>query len=512
MQKRVGKIQSIRSWVERTFLSTREKKLMCLGVFGAVLALVFGMGIFAAGIPWRGTADAPQHMDYAWQLWHGDIPNYWEGTKAPMKGAPAPIQFVSNHPPLYYALLAPIVGPLLDTGHWAMAVAAARAFSLMIGVLCVLALAWGGWVIGGKHRALFAIATPAIATSLMAFNVAGDIMNDGLNILFATIALTLSILVVQKGLKRNYVTGLVLVSLAGMATRASFMVTLFIVLLAVMIAAQLHSKGNFWRRLLPGIKVNAIIMTVVLVGIGWFYYHNYQLSGSPLRSRPAGSAQQLLNRPYKTLHDVVTMDATWEILTTGLYGRNWSILPTVAGEKINYWISAVMLTFIAICVALRTWRYRRAFTLISIISIGLLLLHFGLTYGQQIAYAVGYGGINRRYLTPAWLPFGLFLAAGALYVRRLRGSAVIVAATFGWLSIYVCVLNFLIVRTDVVASNPWKVLVIGVVEKNGLPYVVLPILVFGLLTGLSLQAVAMWKLTDKNFKASSTPTKRAKTA
>lgn len=483
-------------WFQRKFLNTREKRLTMIGLTGVIIALICGAGIFAGGIPWRGTADAPQHMDYAWQVGHGQLPSFWDGTKAPLGNYKSSIQFVSHHPPLYYLLLAPIVTPLLDAGHWQHAVAAARIFSLFIAVLCVLALAWGGWVIGGKRRALFAIATPAITTALLTFNVAGDVMNDALCMLFATLALVLSIRVVQNGLSWKYTILLSLVCLGGMASRSSFAATLVVVFLALFAGAFLHNKKqDWWRGMLKAGCAAAIILVVIALGIGWFYMRNYELSGSPFRSRPRGSASKIIIRDYKTLPDVLTMPKTWDMVTVKFYGRDWKLMPRINNYPVNYILSTAILLYITICVGLQTWQSRRSVKLITWIAIGLLVLQFVLVYGQQIFYAIGYGGLNRRYLLPAWLPFGLFLAVGVLYWRKLRGMAVIVVAFLGWLSLSASVVNFLMERKNVGAANHLETLWIGFTRVNNIPAIILPLLGIGLVVGLSIQGFILWKLT-----------------
>jgi len=495
IKKRVG---ILKKWFQRKFLSSREKKLVCLGLTGVIVAIIFGWGLFAAAIPWRGTADAPQHLDYAWQLYHGHLPSFWDGTQAPLGDYKFKIQFVSHHPPLYYALLAPVVGPLIDGGHWVMATAYARVFSILIGILCALALAWGGWLVGGKRRALFAVAVPAIGTSLLAFNVAGDIMNDSLSMLFAILAMVLSILIIQKGLNRNYLAWLTVVCLGGMATRSSFIGTLAVVLVSIVISAQLHAKGSRLKRLFSAAAICAIIVAVLALGTGWFYARNYQLSGSIFRNRPAGSAQQIFHKQYRTLPQVLKDHSIYEMLTTRLYGRPWKILPKVAGETINVRLAGLVSVTVAAGFMTFAWRERKSVKLVGWAVIGILALQFALTYGQQIAYAVGYGGLNRRYLLPAWLPFSLYLAAATLYIQKLRGAAVIVVTILGWASVYASIVNYSVfVSNGSYNSGPWGMLIKAVVDRNNLPFVLVPILIIGLGVGILLESIALWKLTQK---------------
>jgi len=487
----------LRLWIIKSFLSTAERKRASIGVLGVILAMICGMAIFASAVPWRGTTDAPQHLDYAWQLGHGNLPDFWQGTQAPLGRPKSKIQFVSHHPPLYYAILAPFVTPLLDDGHWVRATAIARVISIIIGVLCVLAMAWGGWVIGGKRRALFAVAVPAIGSSLLAFYVAAEIMNDGLMMLFATLALVLSIRTVQSGIKTSYTAWLAVVCLGGMATKASFFGTVLVVFVTLFIAAWLHTKGTWLQKLLPAIKASAIITIVIAIGIGWFYVHNYQLSGSPFRNRPPGSAQNILPGKYETLPEVLTSPETWKMLTTGLYGRSWKILPRVGNQAINFWPSLLIILTVTYGAVAQIWKSRKKLTVIMWAIIGLLLLQFIITYGQQIAYSVGYGGVNRRYLLPAWLSFAGFMAVGALYFKKLRGQGVLLIVVLGWLSIMTSATSILVRQFKVVMTNPIQALYTGITEKNDIPGLLLPVLIIGLVAGLTTQAIIMWRLTAK---------------
>lgn len=113
------------------------------GVLAAVLGLALAAAAFAAVSPLNGSADEPAHVDYAYQLWHGDFPVFEDGLVLVPEGQPSPpVQFVGQHPPLYYLLLAPVVGPLVDAGHPQAAVLSARGVSLLIAIACLLALAW----------------------------------------------------------------------------------------------------------------------------------------------------------------------------------------------------------------------------------------------------------------------------------------------------------------------------------------------------------------------------------
>jgi 4-amino-4-deoxy-L-arabinose transferase-like glycosyltransferase len=289
------------------YLRTTQQRLIALGVLGIIFTLISIAGLYAIALPGKGTADAMLHVDYGWQVAHGQLPSFWEGSRVPIGTTHSPVQFVSQHPPLYYLLIAPPIGYFVDHGHWQAGVAVARMITIGIGVLCVLAFAWGGWVLGGKRRAQFAVAVPAIAVSLTPFvKVSGDVMNDTLAILMTTLSLVVTALIIQKGPTRKLVVMLAVVSILGMASRATFVSVLGLSFGGLMAGAWLHTKGSAWKRISRGVIYIVIIASLVLLATGWFYWRNVRASGQWYRSGPQNWAATLLHRPKKSFGQVIT--------------------------------------------------------------------------------------------------------------------------------------------------------------------------------------------------------------
>jgi len=59
--------------------------------------------------------DETGHFDYAYQVWHGRLPVFEDGVsvKPPFASIP-PVQWTAQHPPLFYVIEAPFIGPFVD--------------------------------------------------------------------------------------------------------------------------------------------------------------------------------------------------------------------------------------------------------------------------------------------------------------------------------------------------------------------------------------------------------------
>jgi hypothetical protein len=488
----------------KVLLSDFQRFWIAVGILGSLTAFIFGAGFYASTLPWRGTGDSAVHLDYVWQISHGDLPQFWEGTNAPI-GRKIKVQFVSNHPPLYYSILAPFVGPRIDAGDWQMGVAIGRIITIFIGALSVLAFAWAGWVLGGKYKALMAVTLPAIATSLVPYvKVSGDIMNDTLSILAGVIALTLAALIIRKGPNKKYLIWLSLACLTGMASKVSFISVFALSLFAVPISVLLHNNAKLVQKLLKSAALVTLILVVVTAGIGWFYYRNYQLSGSPHRTAPQSWAADLQGRRYKSLEEVVTHPKLWTAVPQRLYGNPWrgGDLPAVLSNSTNIKISGFIFVVLIVSAMynslkkLRTKNYGK-----PTIFIGMLFsLQVVLIYLQQISHATGYGSINIRYFLPILLPLGLVFSYGLLFWQKLRGMPVMLLICLNWLMVVGNSLWFMSTRYDKIpAQNPWARLVI-IAEQNGLSTSILFFIIAGLMLGIATTCLSIWKLSATTKK------------
>jgi hypothetical protein len=189
----------------------------------------------------------------------------------------------------------------------------------------------------------------------------------------------------------------------------------------------------------------------------------------------------------------------WLLIPERLYGKSWKGWWTILGHPVNVWIS--LIAFCGASGAALAWlvHKHRRFKDISkttwVIS-GLLLMHAALVMAEQIRHAVGYGGYNVRYLLPMWLPLSLVLAAGALAWNRLRGMGVLALVTVSWLGAFGNTLWY-ITQVQAPTTGIWQHYVNFVTVNNGLPYAIIPVLLCGMVFGVVLQGLSLWRLASQ---------------
>jgi len=395
----------------------------------AVVVLYFAMVLYQAiTLRIAGAADSYAHLDYVWQVYNGHLPTGYgyelEGRRGPSE---TERHLTAAHPPLFYALLALIIGPILATGDWQFATVIARGVNITLGFAVLVSLAWAAWRLGGALRNQLVIVAPAMGVLVVAFiRVAGDNYNDVLVVLLSTIAITASCIVLKEGPATRYLVVIVVVSVLGMASRATFIATLGLAMLAIATSIYLHRPQWSAKRKIGTIAAWWVgTATIVIVSIGWFYLRNQEASGSWFRSRPK---QAVVSREYKSLWDNLTDLNFYTVVPGRLLGiREWNgLLP------INYVLS---LAISAVClVGLVIWLFRGArwkrilASRSSVAIVAFLVIQMIALYVMQLQHATGWGNLNPRYFLPGLVITALALAIGSLGWRRARGfvAAVII--------------------------------------------------------------------------------------
>jgi len=388
----------------------------------AVIVLYFAMVLYQAiSLRIGGAADSYAHMDYVWQVFNGHLPTGYgyelEGRRGPSE---TERHLTAAHPPFFYAVLAVIVGPILATGNWELATVVARGVNIALGFAVLVSIAWAAWRLGGALRNQLVVVAPAMGVLVVAFiRVAGDNYNDILVVLLGTIALTVACIILKEGPATRYLVVLVVVSVLGMATRATYIATFGLTMLALAAAVFIHFPTLPLRRRIAKVALWWVTSAVLVISsIGWFYLRNQEASGSWFRSRPK---QAVISRDYKSLWDNLSNPEFYTIVPGRLLGiRNWDgILP------INYGLS---LAISVVClVGLVVWllkgsRWRRvASSAPSIAIVALLTVQMLALYVMQLQHATGWGNLNPRYFLPGLLVTALILAIGSLAWPRLRG-------------------------------------------------------------------------------------------
>lgn len=480
MKKFVAGFASIPKWTK-------------IGVLGIVFMYVSVAGITSAAIPWWiGKGDSALHIDYALSVYKGEIPKYHDYIQYPIfhqldKGYKTQIQRAAANPPLFYTLHAPIIGPSLEAGQWEKAIGLGRAFNVFLGVLVVLALAWAGWLFGGKRKELFAVAVPGVGSLIYQFtNLNQNYALDVLLVLFGVLTSVTWYKLLEHGFKMRYVAGLFLLSILGMSTKASYIIFLALSFLAVMMVAFMHGKGSRLKKFFKGSLISGAILAAVIISIGWFYYYwNYKTSGSFFDAELPGDFKSRVYKPFSKV-----------IIHPGLWSNFFSRLTSFA--ELSSAITAASIPGIILAASKTKVRelLKNKFLLFNLSLLALLLI---LTTATQIAHAVGVGQFGFRYFLPAMLVFSLFVSYGLLEIKQARGQLMSAALAAMAITSVMTIARLDNIKDWVPAvgatKNVIKKLDIAMIS-NGFPAVVLILLLVLLAVGIGLMALSLFKLTN----------------
>lgn len=371
-----------------------------------LVLLLLGLGgpiAFAAATPVFATADETAHVDYAYQVWQGRLPVFEDGIISPIEaGAVPPVQWASQHPPLFYLLLAPVVGPLLETGHPTMAGMAARGIVVLLALLAVATSSWAAAAVAPRVPLLRVVFPVVLGTAVWFMRLGGVAYNDTLVILCVLLTLGTAASVVRSGLTPGRLVGLSVAASAASLTRLSAVPVVLACLSAVVVALLLRKDGRRGDWVLAGIVPGV----AVIATSGWFYARNVSLTGSVTGGHPEWSEQHL-SRVVRPVTEVLFDLAFWETM-----GRQFSFSSDLAG------VGAVVLFVVPFVVGtvVAAARCRTSADMV------LLLAGIGSIVGvalMQAVYTAGGGGVNGRYLAPVLPHLALLVSLGIVAARRL---------------------------------------------------------------------------------------------
>ncbi|WP_353828590.1 hypothetical protein [Agromyces sp. SYSU T0242] len=407
------------------------RRIAIVGVALVALGFLLAAAFAAGTLPWRGTADAYEHLDYVYQVHLGNLP---EPTGHALEPARWNIgdtrieegrQYASAHPPLYYWLAAALVGPLLDDGRLVAAVAAIRGLNVALGLAGLIAMAWGGWVVGRRWRAPLAIAVPmAGAFSYAYLRFSAEVYNDMLLTAVSITTVVLAIRILQAGPRPRLMVALSALCVVGMGTKATFVLVLALAVVAVFVGAMLRGRGRPAVRVLRATGLSAVPVVAAAAAFGWFYARNVALSGSWYRSTPVA---QVGDREYRGLFENLADPRFYGIVPEGLFGK-WARTVSEAapaGSAILFIAGAT--TTIVVVVVLLARRGRRL-DHVTGWTIAILAAHLVGQYALQLSHSTGYGQYNVRYFLPATLSFAVLMAFGVTVLRPTRAIAAPAAA------------------------------------------------------------------------------------
>jgi 4-amino-4-deoxy-L-arabinose transferase-like glycosyltransferase len=416
-----------------------------VALIAAAVATLLMCGAVAIATAPLGTMDETAHLDYAYQVWHGRLPVFENGLlfHPPPPARVPPVQWESQHPPLFYALEAPVVGPLLNAGHWIVATMAARLVNCVISALSVLAIAFAAGSAAVRERGRWMILSAAAATTIGAITfVGGTAYSDPLLTLLSALAAGLAVRAVRRGLSRAGLALACLVAALGALARAEFVIALPVLATGLAIAGWLHCDRGTTKRIESALLAGLAPVVAAGMAAGWFYLRNQRLTGSFSGSQPTFASEQL-GRVHQSIFGVLHDDRFWisqvSVLRHPLDGR-----ATTFGDRYAVDTRTLVTLFGLAMVAgslmavRALWRAVRSRDRVRVAVIGLLAMLLVATFGYEVSYASSGGGIITRYLLPAAVPICMIVAAGIQTVPvRFQPAALaaylgICYALFAW--------------------------------------------------------------------------------
>lgn len=386
----------------------------------AALTVLGGAAALTAAAPPYGSADEAAHVDYALQVWQGRLPVFEDGLVLALEhGARPPVQWTAQHPPLFYALTAPVIGPLAEAGHPVLAAFAGRAVTALLALLTVLTVAWAARWVTGRTGMVPATAAVVAAADVWVLRLGAAVYNDILLVLLVTALLGLTARLVRLG--RLTVPWLALWAVLPCAAASSRASGVPIALLALAVAAVAALRGPDRARRFGSTVLLPLV--VLVVGAGWFYARNVRLAGSWTGTQPEWAAAHLERRTVPVT-DVVTNLHFWR----GSF-RQLGFAPG-SGDVTNYVLFAAPALVGVGVVVLGLVRQRSASRRPDLMIAALLVGTVGGVTLQQALYTAQGGGVNGRYLAVLLLPFAVAVALGlaALPGRWAAAAAVVWAA------------------------------------------------------------------------------------
>lgn len=422
-------------------------------VVGSVLTAVLLAALVALTDAPYATGDEPPHVDYAYQVWHGELPVFEEGLELRPDGAwLAPVQWTAQHPPLYYLLIAPLVGPLADAGHPVAAVYAARGVNVLLSGVFVLATWWSARRLTRPGSVLPALVAFLAGTMAAAAHGGGSAYNDLLAAIWVALLFGLAGTAIRCGLDGRLIAWLSVVAAACALTRLSAALIAAVIATVVLVSGSLRAA----RRRGRWAHVVALALAgpgAVLATSGWFYLRNVELTGTVTGSH-FDWALEHQNRQERPVWAVLVDPETW-LRLPDLFWWAGRLPPNTVLTVTTLVVTAVLLVWTPLVVALVTAVRRRTpvhapgagpapgpgedrHRTDRLLLRSLPVVALAVSVAVQVTYASSSGGVYPRYLLVVSLPLCLAIAAGLAVRPRLlvpAWTAVTVADLALWLSV-----------------------------------------------------------------------------
>jgi hypothetical protein len=384
-----------------------------LGAGANVVAAGALAAAFASARSLFSSADESAHFDYAYQVWRGRLPVFEDGLLFHQTfGLHPPAQWTAQHPPMYYVLQAPFVGPLVDAGHVLAAGYAARAVNALLACALVAAVMWATSAIAPGRRRLWLAAGAVTAANPLVIAVGGSIYNDNLLAVWATLLVGLTARMIRRGCTARRLLLFALVAAAALLTRSAG-VAVIAVCAGVLGLVLLSRRPRPWR------AIAGLVAAVAgaIAASAWFYVRNLHLTGNLL----GGHFDYLPGRLRRPVLDVALDPSVWKQLL-GIYG--YDLVDRGAASVL---LAGLPLAVTAVLVLRRL--ARRPAWVPDVAVVALLAGLAALVLAMQLQYVSTGGGASSRYLEPLVVVFSSAIAWSLTAWPRL--SPYLLAAWLG---------------------------------------------------------------------------------
>ena len=474
-------------------------------MLGAVLAFVAMASLTALVTRPFLPADESNNVAYSLTVSRGELPLINAHTKSELPGQlRAPLNYVANHPPLYYFLVSPGLRYAVESGHWQVGIALARLETLVLSVGAISLTAALATALARRRRPELVVGAAALLATNATYAVHGGVVhNDGLALTLLTGQLVATVLVLLRGLRPPLVLAIFATAALGMLTRVSGVGLLALSAAALVVAGVLTGGRGRVRGALHGLAWASGLILLCGATSGWFYARNARLYGDFTGGDEVEKLLRLRPRSGSAVSNVLSPDTLNELITK-MFGLSSSD-PGLRTAVLYTMIATIALG--AALVAARALSAKRRRPGSSSTAAGprdgrpapvtvaisvLLVLHVAIVLLEIGSHVKDGGGPQPRYLLPA-LPVLLTGAAAALLALPGRlGRPALVAAVLVQAALTVCVVDTnagrSIGRADSLGS------LVPAMSQSGVPLagVVAGVLLLTFVAGLVLVVGAIW--------------------
>jgi hypothetical protein len=417
-----------------------RQRLILLGVSGAVLMLA-GVGllrIFTVRpfVP----ADEPANVDYAMQITYGHLPVAGTRIHHLFPGQRSAFQHTSNHPPLYHAIVGPILRLGLHVHHPNVAVLAARLVALgaAIGAVLLIAVLARNLIgpIGGPRTAQVVVAAAGLLACLPTFVSASAIVqNDTLATALILAALIPMVQIVRHGSSPGRVAWLAGCSAAAVLTRVTSAPACLIAAAAVGLAGWLWPAAGQTcdprRRMLTAVQPIAITVAAIAAAAGWFIVLNVHRYGDWTGGSAVDAVVHSRHEPgSNSVLSYLLEPRSWLVQFTQVTGG----LDTEVSPQPQWAVPLAVLLMAVLAAGIIAFvvRWRRQSIRVDhqqVLCLAALGLSLAATMGEIAVHAADGGGVHGRYLLPA--AAALCVGGAALLCLPRRIGVAIMAIVLG---------------------------------------------------------------------------------